>query len=133
MTRPSFGLVRSAQRAGKRRFDVVFYTPSVGGIISCAESLPSGGAEKQVLMLANELAALCARVTIIAFGGPAELPDDVDGVSIVPRPHHGKHGGLVGNLVETMQIWRSLRRAPSIAVVARMAGPHLEAQTRCAA
>ena len=113
MTRPSFGLMRSAQRAGKRRFDVVFYTPSVGGTISCAESLPGAGAETQVLMLAEELAALGARVAIIAFGGPAELPDDVDGVSIVPRPHHGKHGGPIGNLVETMQIWRSLWRAPS--------------------
>ena len=56
MIRPSFGLVRGAQRAGKHRFDVVFYTPSVGGMISCAESLPGRGAEAQVLILAKELA-----------------------------------------------------------------------------
>ena len=125
MTRPSFGLVRSGQRAGKRRFDVVFYTPSVGGRISSAVSRSGGGAETQVLMLAKELAALGARVAIVAFGGPAELPYDVDGVSIVPRPHHGKRGGLIGSLVETTQIWRSLWRAPSGVVVARSAGPHL--------
>jgi glycosyltransferase involved in cell wall biosynthesis len=125
MTRPSFGLVRRAPRAAERGFDVVFYMPSIGRMISYADSLPAGGAETQVLILAKELAACGARVAIIAFGGPAELPDDVDGVSIVPRPRHGKHGGLIGNLGEVIQIWRSLRRAPSGAVVARMAGPHL--------
>lgn len=125
MSGPFFSSVRNARGAGKRRFDVVFYMPSLGRMISYAESLPAGGAETQVLMLAKELAALGARVAIIAFGGPAELPDNVDGVSIVPRPHHGKYRGLIGHLVETMQIWRSLWRAPSRTVVARMAGPHL--------
>jgi glycosyltransferase involved in cell wall biosynthesis len=105
-----------------QRHDVVFYTPWVGSILSATASLPPGGAETQVLALAKILVRHGSCVAIIVYGGDDELPKTVDGVSIVTRPHYRKRSRLTSKFVETFQIWRALRRAPSRTVVKRGAG-----------
>jgi glycosyltransferase involved in cell wall biosynthesis len=96
----------------------VFYVPWIGSILSSAGLTPPGGAETQILMLSKALAARGLRVAIVAYGEPSELPREVDGVAIVPRPHYRKVRPI-GKLVEALAIWRALWRAPGGAIVYR--------------
>ncbi len=109
-------------RTSRRYYDILFYTPWIGSILSDAASLPPGGAETQILLLAKALAQRGLSVAIIAFGSVDELPSAVDGVSIIARRHHRSRRRLVGKFAEAFQIWRALWRAPSRVVVKRGAG-----------
>lgn len=75
-----------------------------------------------MLMLAKSLAQRGLGVAIIAFGEEAELPNEVAGVTIVPRPPYRKRARVVGKLAETFRIWQALWRAPSRTIVIRGAG-----------
>lgn len=112
----------TGRRARARRYDVAFYTPWIGSMLSPEKRLPPGGAETQIMMLAQELTRLGLRVAIIAFGEPGELPSSVGGVDIVARPPYSKRQRLVGKLIELAFIWRALWRTPSRAVVHRGLG-----------
>ena len=101
--------------------DVVFYTPWIGAILSSGGWVHPGGAETQMLMLAQALVHRGLRVAIIAFGEPDELPSEVGGVKIVPRPAHKRSPGMIDKCVEVLRIWRSLWRAPSPTIVYRTA------------
>ena len=91
-------------------FDVVFYTPWIGSILSRVESMPPGGAETQVLMLARALTAQGARVAIVVFGHPSDLPRMIDGVTIVTRPPYRRPTGALARIAEAVRIWRALWR-----------------------
>ena len=108
----------------RRHHDVVFHTPWVGSMLSHGNTLPPGGAEVQVLMLAKALARCGLRVAIIAFGRRGELPGEVDGVAIVRRTPWGR-GKVIRKFLEPFKIWWSLWRAPSATVVHRTAGIEL--------
>lgn len=105
-----------------RRYDVVFYTPWLSSIVSTGQSLPAGGAETQVLILAKWLVRRGMRVAVIVMGDPSEMPDEVEGVSILARPSFQSRGPVLGKVVEVAQLWRSLWRAPSHTLVQRGAG-----------
>jgi glycosyltransferase involved in cell wall biosynthesis len=107
------------------RDDVVFYMPYIGWMLSENAPLPPGGAETQILAIARGLAKLGVRVSIIAIGGPDELPSDIDGVRIVTRPPSRTNKRLVGRVIEAIRIWQVLWRSPSQTVVYRCAGPEL--------
>jgi glycosyltransferase involved in cell wall biosynthesis len=116
----------SRLRLGHRaRFDVVFYMPYIGWILSDNAPLPPGGAETQILAIARGLAKLGVRVAIIVIGGRDELPSHVDGVRIISRPPSPAHKRLVGRVIEGIRIWQVLWRCPSPTVVYRCAGPEL--------
>lgn len=105
--------------AGRQeRYDVVFYAPWIGRSL-LAQSLPAGGAETQILLLAKALVRLGLRVAILAFGEPGQLPDELEGVAIHVRVPAVRGRGLVGRLVETARIWGSLWRVPASSVVHR--------------
>jgi glycosyltransferase involved in cell wall biosynthesis len=111
---------------GRRpRYDVVFYTPWIGRLLSPTRTLPPGGAETQVLMLAKALARGRLRVAIVAYGRASELPGEVDGVTIVPRPEYETRRRLIGKLTEIFLIWRALWKAPAHTIVNRGAGIQL--------
>jgi glycosyltransferase involved in cell wall biosynthesis len=76
-------------------------------------------------MLAKALANEQLRVAIVAYGRASELPQKVDGVTIVPRAEYETRRRFVGKLVETFHIWRSLRNAPARTIVNRGAGVQL--------
>ncbi len=105
-----------------RRYDVAFYTPWTGSILSPEKRLPPGGAETQIMLLAQELTLLGLRVAVIAFGKPGELPSRVGGVDIARRAPYRKRGRLLGKLIELVLIWTALWRTPSEVVVYRGVG-----------
>jgi glycosyltransferase involved in cell wall biosynthesis len=107
-----------------RRYDVVFYTPWVGSILS-RQSPPPGGAETQVLMLARALSGRGLRVAIIVFGNREELPTEFEGLGIVARRGYKEHPRLIEKLAEIFRIWASLWRAPSHTIVYRRASYEL--------
>lgn len=109
----------------RRRFDVTFYTPFVGDMLSPGKGPPPGGAETQIVMLARALSRRGLKVAIVAFGKPGQLPAAIDGVTIIGRSRGRPNKPLVLKLLEIAKIWRSLSRAPSIAVVYRCSGPEL--------
>jgi glycosyltransferase involved in cell wall biosynthesis len=100
---------------------VVFYTPWIGSILSSRQPLPPGGAETQMLMLSKALARRGFAVAIVAFGIPAELPSEVDGVTIIPRTPYSKRR-MVGKFIELFRLWRSLSKAGAPAIVHRGLG-----------
>lgn len=118
------GILHRQRERRSRRFDVVFYTPFIGSMLTSGEALPPGGAETQILMLSRALASRGLHVAIIAYGMPDELPSEVDGVQIVPRPPQVKRPPI-GKLVEAVRIWQVLWQSPSRTVVYRTAAPHL--------
>jgi glycosyltransferase involved in cell wall biosynthesis len=122
VTRSRWG--RQSHVARTRSLDVVFYTPFIGLMLSRGPSLPPGGAETQILMIAKGLVRRGLRVGIIVFGRPEDLPRAVDGVRIVPRPPFIKRR-LIGKFIEMFVIWRVLWRTPSKVIVFRGVGLQL--------
>lgn len=112
MTRAATGRVF----ARRRGYDVVFYTPRIGQILT-AGHFPPGGTETQVLTLAKALARRGVRIAIVVFATGSEMPTQVDGVRITARPPQETGRGIVGKVIEIMRIWRALRSVPSRTIV----------------
>lgn len=116
----------SPRRRTRESYDVVFYTPFLGRMLSAKQDSPPGGAETQILMLSKALARRGLRVAIIVFGHPAELPDQIDGVRIVVRPPYKlATKRSVGKVLEACLIWQALWRAPARTIVYRCASLEL--------
>lgn len=104
-------------RRGAERYDVVFYRPWVGAILASHDSMPPGGAETQVLMLARALVRRGLRVAIVVFGVAGELTREVEGVRIVQREPYRHPRTVAEKLAEIARLWRSLARTPSGSIV----------------
>src|SRR6476469_7330137 len=92
-------------------FDVVFFQPAVGPLVSTRRG-PSGGAEVQILAVARGLAANGWRVGLIVQGRRGELRDEVDGVTILPiweadADHGVTRSAAIRRLV---RLWRTTMR-----------------------
>ncbi len=64
------------------RYDVVFYAPWMGPLLSGAAEVSSGGAETQMHLLTQALASRGWRVAVVVHDDPG-LPDRVGGVDVV--------------------------------------------------
>lgn len=109
---------------GRRRgrFDVVFYSPFIGWMLTPdAPSLP-GGAETQILRLAKSFAQQGGRVAIVVNDDHGDLPDSVAGVALIKRRPYPGNQRLLGKLAGGLRVWHALWRAPSRTVVYRTAG-----------
>jgi len=110
----------------RERDDVIFYTPFIGDILSSRSLSPPGGAETQILMLSKALAKRGLRVAIIAYGDPADLPEQVDGVRILARRRYREgNKRIIHKALEALRIWKALWCAPSRTVVYRCASLEL--------
>jgi len=104
-------------------FDVAFYLPSLGPLLSPAEELPcAGGAETQIWLLARGLAQRGARVCVVVTNTPRGLPREVDGVTVVVRPPLRAGRGIRGKAAEVHALWRTLAPLDAQVVVQRTAG-----------
>lgn len=108
--------------SGRRpRYDVVFYTPTIGPLLGQGATPTAGGAERQVLLLSRELARRGLRVAVVAFALDG-LPDRSEGVDVIVRPSYRRRRGVVGKADELLRIVGSLGRARSRVIVKRGAG-----------
>lgn len=115
--RPFFAHARQ-----QRRFDVVFYTPTIAPLLFPGSDLPPGGAETQILLLAKELALSGLRVGLVTHRISDDMPEEINGVSILPRPLYVPHSPLVGKIKEAFKILYTLYRADAAVVVKRSYG-----------
>src|SRR2546423_7170357 len=108
-----------------RSYDVVFYMPWLGPLLAPGASLPPGGAETQIFLVAQALAARGLRVCLVAFDTPEGLPDRIGDIEVIARPLYDAHQPLRGKVREAISIWRSLGRLQTRAIVARASGPQV--------
>ena len=110
---------------GRRSYDVAFYIPWIGSLLAPGSSLPAGGAETQLYLLARELARLGRRVCLVSYALPG-LPARVDGIDVVPRPpaRWREIKGPAGKLAEIVTVWRAVAGVDARTFVQR--GTHPE-------
>ena len=106
-------------------YDVLFYMPWMGPLLNPGGSTPPGGAETQIFLIAQALAARGARVCIMAFDTAEGLPERYGGIDVVPRPPYDSNAPLTGKLREAASIARALRGIDARVVVTRAQGPHV--------
>jgi len=71
-------------RRRQPRLDVCFYVPWIGPLLAPGADLPAGGAETQIFLLSQALAAAGLRVGIVSLELPGGgLPNRVGGVEII--------------------------------------------------
>lgn len=85
-----------APAATPPEYDVVFVAPWLGPRLSqtgdgASEAL-LGGAETQVFLLAKALAARAWRVAVLTYPTEAGLPDEVDGIAVIPQLRAKRRG-----------------------------------------
>jgi glycosyltransferase involved in cell wall biosynthesis len=105
------------------RYDVAFYIPAIGPLLTAGETAPTGGAETQILLVARELVRRGLGVCVIVFEIPGvPLPSSVDGVTVSVRPAYQARERL-GKLREVNSIRRAVFDSDADVVVARVAAP----------
>jgi glycosyltransferase involved in cell wall biosynthesis len=104
--------------------DVVFYAPSATALLAADGRPAAGGAERQVLLLARELAARGHSVAIVAFGDPGNLLGSVDGVRVIEHPRPATKLPLLRTLAFYRDAFATLRSSRPRVVVQRAAGVH---------
>jgi len=108
-----------------RRFDVAFYVPQIGPLLSEGGAVPAGGAETQVFLLARALVSRGLRVCLIAFDLPGvAIPSSVDGVEVSVRPPYRAHRWL-SKLREARSVFRAISSVDAEVLVTRAAGPDI--------
>ncbi|MGH8978066.1 MAG: glycosyltransferase family 4 protein [Acidimicrobiia bacterium] len=108
----------------RRAFDVAFYAPALGPLLSSDAQQTAGGAETQVYLVARALAQRGVRVAVLALEVPGlELPTRVDGMDVVVRRASRGGRGFVGRIREAVALKRALSRIDADVFVARSAGP----------
>jgi glycosyltransferase involved in cell wall biosynthesis len=106
-------------------YDVLFYMPWMGPLLNPGDSTPPGGAETQIFLIAQALAARGARVCIMAFDTEEGLPERYGDIDVVPRPLYDRHARWTGKIREAASIARELRRIDARVVVTRAQGPQV--------
>jgi glycosyltransferase involved in cell wall biosynthesis len=116
---------RRTLRRGRREYDVVFYMPWMGPLLAPGKSLPTGGAETQVYLVAQALAASGLRVCVVAFQTPEGLPARVGNVDVFARRPYAGGKRLIGKITETVATWLALARLDTDVIVIRASGPYV--------
>jgi len=111
--------------AGKR-YDVAFYVPWIGPLLTNQRGLATGGAETQIFLLSRELARRGLRVCLLVFEIPGVgLPSAVGGVDVVLRPPYKSRQRILGKVREVLNIRAALASVQADVIVTRAAGPNV--------
>jgi glycosyltransferase involved in cell wall biosynthesis len=118
--------MRPAQRRDRRaRYDIAFYVPWLGPLLTSSPAHPTGGAETQIFLLARALASRGSNVCLLVFDIPgAPIPASVDGVDVSVRAPYKSHQAL-GRIRESLALIRTVMAADADVIVTRSAGPHV--------
>lgn len=112
-------------KRGRPRYDVVFYVPRIGPLLVSDASVPAGGAETQILLLARALARRGVKVCLSVFDlAGIALPHSIDGVAVSARPPYLAHERF-GKLREVRSIRQAITNVDSDVVVVRMESPEV--------
>lgn len=119
-------MMRLAQRRDRRaRYDIAFYVPWLGPLLTSSPAYPTGGAETQIFLLARALASRGSKVCLLVFDIPgAQIPASVDGIDVCVRPPYKSHQAL-GRIRESVALIRTVMAADADLIVTRSAGPHV--------
>lgn len=112
--------------SGRRnRYDVAFYVPWIGPLLTNADATPTGGAETQIYLVARALAERGVSVCLLAFELPGvQLPREIGGVAVRLRRPYQAHRRF-GKLRETAAVASTIFGSGAAVIVARSAGPHV--------
>lgn len=109
----------------KQGYDIAFYVPRMGPLLTPEARAPTGGAETQILLLANALARRGVKVRLLVFGLPGiTIPEMVGDVRVSVRAPYRAHEPL-GKLREAASIGRTIVRADADVLVSRAATPEV--------
>jgi glycosyltransferase involved in cell wall biosynthesis len=110
---------------GRAQYDVAFYVPWIGPLLTSRATSPTGGAETQIFLLARALARRGAKVCLLTFDLPGTtIPSSVDEIAVSVRPPYRAHQPL-GKVRETIELCRAVARADAKVLVTRGAGPEV--------
>ena len=119
--------VHDASRQGRRcrAYDVAFYVPWIGPLLTDADTAPTGGAETSMYLLARALARGRSRVRLVAFALPdASLPQSVGEIDVSVRPPYLAQRRF-GRVREAFAVARAVWSANARAIITCAAGPHV--------
>jgi glycosyltransferase involved in cell wall biosynthesis len=105
------------------RYDVIFYAPWAGPLLTAAPETATGGAETQVWLLARALAARGARVALVAYETDPPLPRHAEGVEVIVQRRVAGGGAVKRSAANVASLLRTLATADTEAFVQRSAGP----------
>jgi glycosyltransferase involved in cell wall biosynthesis len=113
------------RRRRRRRYDVAFYVPRIGPLLTQEARTPAGGAETQILLIARALVNRGLKVCLVVFEMPGfATPKWSGGVAIVGRPPYEAHQRL-GKLREVLNIGQAIANTDAAVVVTRMESPEV--------
>lgn len=104
------------------RHDVAIYAPFSRGFYDRARGW-SGGAERQMVLLAAALAARGHRVAHIVYPPDDPIAMSDPPVSLVHRQPYAGNRPIIGRVLESIRVWRALRAADGHVVIARSGNP----------
>jgi glycosyltransferase involved in cell wall biosynthesis len=99
------------------KHDIAVYSPPTGNLFRRSRGR-TGGAERQMALLASELARRGRRVAVVVYPVPDPGPEVDRRLTLVERGTHAG-GGAKGTLVEAVRVIRALVRANPRVVVVR--------------
>lgn len=120
-TSTSGRFLRRRVRSGSAQFDVAFYSPWLGPRL--LNGIGAGGAETQVLLLAQALAARGRRVCLVVQRTDQPLPTSIGGVRVLAHPARRGRYRPVRVLSALRSLVRLLGPLPAEVFVQRAAGP----------
>lgn len=121
MSRTPLSSTRRDRRASPS-YDVLFYMPTISPLLARTIDPGVGGAETQVFLLTQALAAQGVRVAVISYELPGGTPRHYGGVDVFTRPPQPDGGSLMRKLRDAGLIWRSLAGIEAPVIVRRLAG-----------
>jgi glycosyltransferase involved in cell wall biosynthesis len=104
------------------RHDVAIYAPFSRGYYDRARGW-SGGAERQMVLLAAALAARGHHVAHIVFPPVDPITMSDPHLSLVHRLPYAGNRPVIGRVMESIRVWRALRAADGRVIVARAGNP----------
>jgi glycosyltransferase involved in cell wall biosynthesis len=125
---PSGGQGEATAAAGGKpsRFDVAFHVPGLEQLLTTQDVLPTGGAQNQVYLLAQALAARGLTVCLLVFDLPeGGVPARAGAVDVIARPRPPTHQRFIGKLRSANGMRKLLLSVRADVVVTRAAGPHV--------
>jgi glycosyltransferase involved in cell wall biosynthesis len=105
------------------RYDVIFYAPWAGPLLTATGETATGGAETQVWLLARALAARGWRVALVVYQGDVALPRRAEGVDVIAQQRVTGGGAVRRSVANVASLLRILAAADTAAFVQRSAGP----------